>query len=169
MNNFKLLGKLDVKFDIPPELWKKETWRQFTEGTAHADTETIFLKMVRERTRTAIFNDCIALWEESGVQFRRQLWAVAHLIGYPQLGRIMLVKLRAKGHVVEHIDQGRYAEFYDRMHYVVSGMCNFHCGDEEVVMCPGEAWWFNHRLTHSVYNPYEQDRVSLIIDYRRQA
>jgi hypothetical protein len=36
-------------------------------------------------------------------------------------------------------------------------------------MRPGEAWWFNHRLMHSVVNNGTEDRVHLIIDYRRAA
>ena len=61
------------------------------------------------------------------------------------------------------------ADYYDRMHYVVSGECDFTCGDETVHMRQGEAWWFNHRLMHSVVNNGAEDRVHLIIDYRRAA
>ena len=170
MNNFKLLGNVEAKFDIPPELWTKETWRQESKGSAHGDTETIFLRMCRPRTAWAVFNDLQAFYTEHASQFKVPLWRIAQLImPAERLGRIMLVKLRAGGQITPHIDQGKYADYYDRMHYVVSGECDFTCGDETVHMRQGEAWWFNHRLMHSVVNNGAEDRVHLIIDYRRAA
>lgn len=174
MDNFKLLGNIGVKFDIPPELWTQETWRQEAEGSAHGDTEAIFLRMCRPRTAWAVFNDLHAFQTENAEASSNDICDVLNGIdrNFPisnELGRIMLVKLHAGGQIKPHIDQGKYADYYDRMHYVVSGECDFTCGDETVHMRPGEAWWFNHRLMHSVVNNGAEDRVHLIIDYRRAA
>lgn len=176
MDNFKLLGTVEAKFDIPPELWAQETWRQEAEGSAHGDTETIFLRMCRPRTAWAVFNDLQAFLTEYSPRFADACASVlAHtIIDFPksnvvEIGRIMLVKLRAGGQIQPHIDQGKYADYYDRMHYVIGGECDFTCGDETVHMRQGEAWWFNHRLMHSVVNNDAEDRVHLIIDYRRAA
>lgn len=173
MNNFRLLGNIEAKFDIPPSLWKKETWRREAGGSAHRDTETIFLKMCLSRTPWAIFNDLNAYWIDEPTLYPQVAGAIVQivykLVSFFECGRVMLVKLRVGGQISPHIDQGAYAEHYDRMHYVVSGECDFTCGDETVHMIPGEAWWFNHRLMHSVVNNGTEDRVHLIIDYRRAA
>jgi hypothetical protein len=42
----------------------------------------------------------------------------------------------------------------------------FHCGDEYLSMQPGDAWWFNNQLEHSVTNDSTEDRISMLTDIR---
>jgi quercetin dioxygenase-like cupin family protein len=148
---------------IHPMAWREVTIRQEYAGSAHRDTESIFL---RAPTSTAdIFNclDSIELeaWQHLGVA--EFLTPVLDAIGARELGRVMLVKLKAGGFIRPHTDEGAYARYFARFHVVLAGHCRFHCGAEEVAMAPGEVWWFNHQKEHEVCNG-NADRIHLIFD-----
>ncbi len=42
----------------------------------------------------------------------------------------------------------------------------FVCGDEQLYMEPGHAYWFDNQVRHSVYNNSGTDRISMRIDIR---
>lgn len=87
-----------------------------------------------------------------------------------QLGGILITRV-APGKMVEpHDDRGRWhAEFFNMKAYVVLASnpdCYNTCGDETVVMQPGEAWVFDNLKEHSTVNAGETDRVTLIVSLR---
>jgi quercetin dioxygenase-like cupin family protein len=81
------------------------------------------------------------------------------------LGRIMIVRLKTGGEIAPHIDEGAYARYYARFHLVLESnpACVFKAGGELVHMAPGELWWFNHQVEHSVVNN-GPDRTHIIVD-----
>jgi hypothetical protein len=148
-----------------PELWSQITARQTYEGTAHADTETIFL---RAPSRTQGVLDCIESVEMPAMQaleMTEVMDALVREIGIRDLGRVMLVKLKPSGVIFPHTDEGAYARYYARFHCVLttSAECMFYVGGESVHMAAGEVWWFNHRLQHEVVNG-NRERIHLIFD-----
>jgi hypothetical protein len=56
-----------------------------------------------------------------------------------------------------------------RFHVVLQGLPGslYHCGDEVVQMRTGTVWWFQHREVHSVENNSADDRIHLLVDFRR--
>ena len=85
-----------------------------------------------------------------------------------ELGRVMITKLPPGGVIHPHVDEGGYADYYDRFHLCLSsGDHNvFQAGDEIITMNPGELYWFNRKAEHSVSNDDDVDRIHLIIDCR---
>lgn len=107
------------------------------------------------------------------------IYGLAQRVGCLHLGRVMLTRLAPGIQIPPHSDviepaikafplRPRPWDYYNRYHIVVDSApgVEFTCGDEVVYMAPGEVWWFNNRLVHSVVNNSAEDRVHLIIDIR---
>lgn len=173
MSNFlKLTEGINVQpllDKITPEMWGENTDRQTYDGTAHADTETIYLRWCKSRTIDAAFSEIEA---EDIPHFLTSaladiVIAVLKSIGDAgQLGRVMIVKLKSGGKIKAHTDDGRYADHYDRFHVSLQSDAGnmFHVGGGAFHALPGECWWFNHKREHWVENNSSRDRIHLIID-----
>lgn len=148
------------------ELWSLITLRQDYAGSAHRDTETIVL-----RGPTSIENlfedlECIDYDCFTQLYFTANLLREALApLHWRELGRVMIVRLKAGGRITPHVDEGRYARYFARFHLVLESSlgCLFTAGGESVHMAPGELWWFNHQVEHSVVNN-GPDRTHIIVD-----
>lgn len=180
---FKLIAEgLDVgpllkKLDALPELWTEHTERQHYPGSAHKDTETIYLRWATDKSIAGGFY-CLESedHEETIRKIGARIFYLMHeslekiLPGVPQdgelphVGRVILTKLKPGGVITEHVDEGPYADHFDRFHVVLSGVSRFTVGGEHFFPEPGALFWFNHKLPHAVANWCTGDRIHLIID-----
>lgn len=166
-----------------PELWNEITARQTTPGSPHVDTKSIFLRWCESRDLASVFTQIPAVDYPaySLLPEARQLVAFLHdVTGGQELGRALIVSLAPGGSILEHIDEGAYADHYERFHICLKSEVgnlfwsgNPNSGFEAVHMEPGEAWWFNHKETHWVTNESCDERIHLIVDcvapmYRRE-
>lgn len=176
-NQFKKLSDLDVSWaldEVSDDMWQEITARQDTPGTNHGDTETIFLRWSADQSIGAVFTDLVAV----DYPARQRLPMISQLINQihsvvgGELGRVILVKLKPSGMITPHVDEGQYADYYDRFHLPLSTN-NEHtlyveyregCG-EFCHMQVGELWWFNHKLKHYAVNG-DTDRIHLIVDIK---
>ncbi len=180
---FKLIAEgLNVepllkKIEANPHLWKENTTRQSYPGSAHADTETIYLRWARDQSLEGAWFD---LTSEDHIQtigalapevFPLLQTVCAKILGPDaaslnnRIGRVILTKLKPGGEIARHVDEGPYADRYDRFHVCLSGHSLFYVDTESQAMRPGELWWFNHKRPHKVDNYRTQDdRIHLIID-----
>ena len=167
-DNIKVSALLD-ELEGRESLFKAQTFRQEYEGSAHKDTETIFLRWSKENTPEAIFNSYSAV-DQSAINeipsVKSLIRESLELVRAVQWGRTILVKLFPRGRILPHSDEGKYADCFERFHLVLKSDIgnSFVCGDEEVQMRPGELWWFNHKLIHSAFNNSRSTRLHLIID-----
>lgn len=151
------------------ELWKQITARQTTPGSPHHDTEAIFLRWCESQTVHAAFTDLAAVdypARSSLPACSRMIDELSSVLGVVELGRVMVVNLLPGGHIDPHIDEGAYADHYQRFHLSMTseGGNHFRCGDEHMHMRPGEVWWFDHKQTHEVWNRSDSGRIHLILD-----
>ncbi len=160
-----------VLTSLTPELWRDITVRQEHPDSPHRDTECIFVRGPEKFTLTKLFMDIGSYDYPAKEQLEPALSALLDSVScdtlhITELGRVLIVKLKAGGVVTEHVDRGLYADYYDRFHIVLS--TNKNCisitGEESDHWAEGECWWFNHKLPHSAYNNGLTDRVHLIID-----
>jgi hypothetical protein len=168
----KVFSFVDVRaalaeIERQPELWGEITLRQTYPGTAHADTETIFIR--GPSSPAGAFDEVPAHFYpavEKLPECSHLVSLLAESLNAKELGRVMVVKLKAGGHIAPHVDEGKYAEHYERFHFVLdSDEGNvFQCADRIEWMKPGTAWWFDHRVEHSVTNASARDRIHLIVD-----
>lgn len=172
MKNFTLIDELDVtNFPLPAAdsaEWNEVTWRQSHPQSSHKDTNTIYYRMPAYLTEWSIFNELHAAWLPNTPGWLGELvGSIALKRGWYKVGRVMLVRLPSGGKVQPHKDEGKYAQYYDRLHLVLRGSCRFNCGDESVIMQAGQLWLFDHHLLHSVVNTSDEARLTLIIDGAR--
>ena len=162
-----LLQLLDAK----PELWKEiETRQQFT-NSPHKDTETIYVRGALKMSPYYLLWDtgsydypCMEYIKPALVPL---LQPILKQLGVEDLGRVLIVNLKATGQVTRHIDQGTYADHYERFHIVLKS--NQHCfltsGNWVLNLQVGECWWFNNKALHSAENnSTEYDRWHIIFD-----
>lgn len=190
MNDFKRIES--VSFDPSDlllaverhsDLWKEVTTRQLYPGTAHVDTETIFLRWCESQNVDAAFNDLEAVDYpalEKLPEVKPLFQKLGAAVKGEVLGRIILVNLIPGGFIRPHVDEGSYADHYERFHMVLKSDPGnvFYVGEphshgEFVHMKPGEAWWFNHKRKHWLVNESDRPRLHLIVDmvapeYRRE-
>ena len=162
-----LLQLLDAK----PELWDEIETRQKFTGSPHKDTETIYVRGALKMTPYHVIWDvgsydypCMQYLKSALVPLMRP---VLEGLGVKDLGRVLIVNLKATGQVTRHIDQGAYAEHYERFHLVLKS--NRHCfltsGNWVLNLQVGECWWFNNKALHSAENnSTEEDRWHIIFD-----
>lgn len=158
------------RIDEEPALWRAIMIRQNYPGTAHHDTQTIFLRGPRSFTRQDYFFD-IGAFECSAYQvLRKEIDAVVDpvldAIRPTEIGRMMIVNLRAGGIVDWHADEGDYADHYSRFHICLESLPGSVLITQSGMqhMRPGEAWWFNHKARHCARNNSIGRRVHLIFD-----
>lgn len=158
-----------------PSYWTHLTARQETPGTPHRDTESIFLRWPADQSVQAAFTDLSSVdyplahvLLPSVGPLVRALWLE---LEEPQIGRVLIVKLKVGGRVTLHADEGRYADEFDRFHIALQadGESGLAVGGQAFQPAPGEAWWFNHKVAHTAWNSDRatQDRIHLIIDCKK--
>lgn len=189
MINFKRLATgIDISpllasLENQPALFSELTARQYAPGSPHVDTESVFLRWSREQTIAAAFTDLKAVDYPAYAKIPEAKELVERIQDEVQgthLGRVLIVNLRAGGYIEKHVDEGAYADFYERFHLVLKADDGniFFCDNDESCgeyanMRPGELWWFNHKKPHSVLNDSKSGRIHLIVDvvapqYRRE-
>lgn len=164
------------------DLWREKTFRQEYAGSAHSDTETIYLRWAPKDTREDIQGSitsnnlpAMSLLPEAKLLILKALRKIKSKI----LGRVIIVSLKAHGSVDEHIDEGKYADHFERFHVcLLADGAEFYVRSadgavESAKIKPGELWWFNHKAPHWAKNQTDKPRIHMIIDavapqYRRE-
>lgn len=176
MKNFKKLvtgvpiDGFKLELECNDFLWKDYRFRSEYPGSVHADTDCIVLR-AQEILDAPSEKDMIECIDFPNMEFfpvvEDFLEDVRDIFNVKDFGRVLLVKLYPNGKVLPHIDQGKYAEAGNRLHFVIQSDegNEFICGDEKVHMKPGELWYFDHKVLHYVNNNSERDRIHLLIDY----
>lgn len=157
-----------------PYLFKEFLQRQQYPGTAHSETETIYIRWAPEFTYESIFDsldsvDYAAIEQLDSV--KKIIVDVMLAVHAKDLGRVIITKLEPGGFIDPHVDEGKYAGHFERFHiplYAKDGCVFFvenNRGEGEFAnMREGELWWFNHQKKHWVVNSSQEPRVHLIID-----
>ena len=176
-DRFLLLGNVDTSrllasVEDRPELWGEITLRQEYEGTAHADTETIFLRgpVVSPDDLGNIF-DIIEATEYGAASvllddYEDLLGQLAQIVRVEELGRVMIVRLEPGGRITELTDEGEYAQHYQRFHIAMtdSPRASLTVAGESRSFGQHELWRFNHQRPHSAANDGDEPRIHLIFD-----
>lgn len=188
-HNIKLLHQgldplpLLKKIQANPTLFDQFKARQQTPGSAHKDTQTIFLRWCEDQSIEAAFTQLPAIdypAYEVLPEARPLVDEVLKIVEATELGRVIIPALKPSGIITKHCDEGAYADHYERFHVCLQAqrgnMITVQLEDRMVEAfdaAPGELFWFNHKANHMCVNPTEHFRLHLIIDavapkYRRE-
>jgi hypothetical protein len=176
------VGPLLAQIEAHPELWSLDTeWTRKKRGSAIYHEQNIVLRYL---TLGMAEDRRLFLYEED---HDRDNWTrpafhvlteaapivfdVMRAVRGEHLGHVIITRLPSGGRIEPHIDQWHPAAGapYWQRHQVplrVAPDVIFRCGDEECDMRPGEAWWFDNQVEHSVVNYSGGNRISMIIDIR---
>jgi hypothetical protein len=91
-----------------------------------------------------------------------------------QIGHVIITRLPKGGKIGKHIDYAPPIPGlpYWQRHQVplaVSPGVVFGCGGEEIYMRPGRAYWFDNQKEHWVHNGSGRDRLTMIVEIRKEA
>lgn len=176
MKNFrKVLSGIDTapllqQIADHPELWNSdEEWRNAKQTTVLYAVNNIILRGVR-RTPPGQSPQ----WDRKAfsVLYTAQpiVMDVLRAIPGEHLGNVAISRMAPGEVIAPHIDQmppgiPRYYQRYQIPLSVKPGV-EFHCGDEQLFMEPGNAYWFNNGIMHSVVNGSAADRIIMRVDIR---
>lgn len=168
------------------ELWNKYPVRTAHEMSAHREVDDIVLRYSPfnsgddfvEKVCAEIHCVDYPPWHKLPAAQQLVYLTMGQVLGI-HLGRVMITRLKPGFAIPPHSDRITVAEeqfpykippaiYYERYHIVLQSQpgVQFICGDENVYMAPGEVWWFNNQLEHSVINNSAEDRIHLICDIR---
>jgi len=174
MSHFEYIANVAIPQEVRDELainaplWDAFTVRQNFPGSPHRNTKTIpmrgassFLSSYKphaKRKRTAF----AAMLPHTEALVN----SVLARMNVATVGNVLCVALEPGGEVLPHADTGAYPEHFERFHIVVTSPEGnwFKVADEYTQPQPGDVFFFNHRLTHSVGNPGDTPRVHIIVD-----
>lgn len=180
--NFKMVAQgIDVRPLLASlaehaHLWSLDTRRQNFPGSPHHETQAIHIRQQTTPSVDAVFNEIETQDAPAGILLIESLFPLVRRIldaigQNGDIGRVMITRLPPGGVITKHMDEGRYADHYDRFHLCLQADedARFMCGGQLAGMMPGELWWFNHKQPHQVWNDGKVNRIHLIIDVEAPA
>ena len=172
-DNFRLLDVCDVSAiketvsALSDADWEAADWRQ-NRFEAHRDTQTIeliFCKDFRFESPAKL-----EMYDQLGCEdlLAPVVEAISdYYTGDGYVVRALLVRLRAGGVILPHVDSGYSLMNSRRIHIPITSNDEvvFTVGGETCVMKEGQLWEINNARTHEVENSSDRNRVHLIIDW----
>lgn len=158
-----------------PELWNENKLRTLYKESPHTQVDDIWLRF---GDLDLYKDDALAFIDEhENINYngwyklplaQQIIFDLMRRVGGTRLGRVIITRLSPGKEITPHVDGGTHAAYYERYHVMLQNGPGsvFHCGDEAVCMLPGDVYWFNNQLTHSVVNNGNDDRITMICDLR---
>jgi len=148
------------------------TLRQTMPGSAHVDTKSIYLQGPQDPTPERWYEDVPHIAYKSLIGWSEAQSVISRIMQlcHGPLGKVMIVALRPGGKITPHVDEGAYANAYDRYHLPISTnpTAEMFAGGETQHIPVGQLTWFNNHVLHSACNMGAFSRVHLIVDVRRK-
>ena len=151
---------------VTEEIWNEDNYRQES-FYVHKDTQTIPIVF-----DTSFSWPTRAIRTEHFHKYENCLTALESVLaadyGEGFTARVILTKLKGKGDIPEHRDNGECFNVSHRCHLplITNDEVYFTVGTETITMAAGELWEINNnQRNHSVVNKSGEDRVHLIIDW----
>lgn len=171
------LGRLDVAqvvADLQGEkasLFDLVTLRQSFPGSPHHATKCIFLRAPASPQIEDYFEDV----PHASTRFLLEWPAMVDLLLKVDsklpgpVGKVLVVALEPHAGIDWHIDEGKYAEAYNRVHLALTTNPGaiLYSGGESHHLETGAAVEYDVHVLHSAANYGLTPRVHLLIDYRR--
>lgn len=175
MQNFtKILSDIDVvpllrQLEQNPQLWNiDDSWTRGKVGSSIYETDNIVLRF--NKSSVPGLND----WDKGAFSIldtaQKIIFDVMRAIPGEHLGKVIITRLQPGEVIKPHIDRmppgmAPYFQRYQIPLSVAAGVI-FHCGDEQLYMEPGHAYWFDNQIMHSVVNESNETRISMLTDIR---
>lgn len=177
MTNFTEIGSIDilpilVDLENHSDMWGNFSERSSYPGSPHYSTDCIVLRGNSSNSSEDFQSEIESDWwigSNDFVNTRRLVELVRDSLKCERIGKVMFTSLYENSTIPPHIDEGAYSDYYQRIHIPIltSPDVIFRCGDESINMAPGGVYLFDHKKIHSVENNGLEERIHLIVDFRR--
>jgi hypothetical protein len=157
------------------DLWNKEYIPYRGNESAYAEAAHLCLRYGDDQDQLVLphFPVWYPAWQAL-VALEPILHQVMGLFEPYHVGGILLTRLPHGSRIRPHKEEGWHSEFYSTKVYAVlkgNNQCisrygNHDDGQETVVMKPGEIWWANDLITHSMDNHGTSSRVDITVYLR---
>ncbi len=187
------VSALATAIAMRPDLWGADTFLRKYPQAPFGVTDTIMLRFPEiqeglsdediERYKANQLpgidqHECKA-WPAWSVLTQAQPFVLdlARFVEATRIGRVMINRVRPGGRIFRHADTPEHARYWRRFHLVIQGQPGalLYCGekadgkdDEAIQMLTGRLFWFRNDLHHEVRNESAVDRISMVIDLRKE-
>lgn len=174
MRNFLMLASgvnvmpLLHQITLNPGLWNRDSIRTAHQASPHSQVDDILLRF---QIGSAVIDDPECHWYQAWdvlTEAHNLIFNLANVVKAERIGRIIISRMAPGTVITPHEDGGAVASYYTRYQIPLQSEpgCVFECDGEKVQMQGGQVWYFNNRLTHSVENYSNTDRISMIVDLK---
>ena len=153
-----------------PEVWKMIQLRQNIPNSAHAETESIYIRGPSEFTPEGIRNSLQSLdsqfAKDNLPECVKLVKGIVKLLKPKKLGRVLIINLKAGKSIKKHVDNGPYASQFNRYHIPIktNNQVISYSPNDAVNMKEGELWYYPHKTEHYIENNGNEDRWHLVFD-----
>jgi hypothetical protein len=163
------------QLDAHPELWNEYKWRTAS-NSPHREADDIWVRynpvVNFDPKNPAKFNDeHTAEWYSCADKLpaiKEIATQVIEFLGAEKLGAVLVTRVPPGKQIHWHQDGGWHAKAHRKFLVLLRGNIeqSFEFENEQMFAEPGDCFEFQNEYLHSVYNPTDQERISLIICLR---
>jgi hypothetical protein len=147
-----------------PGLWDEHTSRTRSPESPHHDMSDIWLRYAPD-TEFRGEHDSVWLPPSDILPVKDMVYDLMRFCDGERLGGIWLTRLPAFKECKPHIDEGWHAGYYRKFAIQIKSSPGqlFIVEDESLESRPGDVYEFINNVTHSVTNPTEFERITMIV------
>lgn len=163
------------QLDTHPELWNEYKWRT-TGNSPHREADDIWVRynpvVNFDLANPAKFNEeHTAEWypcADKLPSIKEITEQVTESLGAEKLGAVLITRVPPGKQIHWHQDGGWHAKVHRKFLVLLRGNLDqsFEFENEQMFAEPGDCFEFQNEYLHSVNNPTDQERISLIICLR---
>lgn len=159
---------LRAALEAKPHLFGQHTARATAYGSPHTEMSDIWVRYNDIKNLGPAFNDeHDSVWYpayDELPELRKILFTLMACVEGERLGGVLITKIPPGGQIAPHVDRGWHADYYAKFYIAIQNdpgaLFRFPGGD--IVATPGDCYWFDNSVTHSVINDSGRDRLALI-------
>lgn len=163
------VAPLRAALDAQPDLFGVYTDRAAYPGSPHQEMTDIWVRFNALAKRGPEFNaEHDSVWYPAYAalpELKPIIFGLMRAVEGERLGGILITKIPPGGAIAAHVDSGWHAGYYEKFYIAVQNAPGavFRFPDGDLVAAPGDCYWFNNSVSHSVENNADQERIALIV------
>lgn len=163
------VAPLRAALESQPGLFGQLTHRAEYVNSPHTAMSDIWVRYNAYENLGPAFNDeHDSVWYPSAdhlPEIKPIVFALMHKVQGERLGGILITKIPPGGGIAPHIDVGWHAGYYDKFFIPIKSAPGalFRFPDGDINAQPGDCYWFDNSVDHSVENNSAEDRIAMIV------
>lgn len=160
---------LELALRRNPQLWNQHSARTTHVKSPHCQVDDIWVRYAATLLEGQGEHESVWYPSLAALPSVRDLaFQVMAMVQGERLGGILITRVPAGHSVLPHIDHGWHAQHYDKFAVQIAShpqQC-FRYAEGQHVSAPGDLYWFNNQVEHSVINDSPVERITLILCIR---